>query len=98
VIVGQNMFTEEDMEDHADEYQHIDEDMDARQKERLAQVKAQRDAGAVQTALQQLAAAIDRDENLMPSIIEAVKCYASIGEVCNVMRGKWGEYTPPDDF
>ena len=98
VIVGQNMFTEEDVEDHADEYQHIDEDMEARQQDRLAQVKAQRDAGAVQTALKQLAAAIDRDENLMPAIIEAVKCYASIGEICNVMRAKWGEYAPPDDF
>ena len=98
VIVGQNMFTEEDTEDHDDEYLHIDEGMEAQQRERLARVKAERDNPAVSSALGELGAAIDRDENLMPSIINAVKCYASIGEICNVMREKWGEYSPPDYF
>jgi len=98
VIVGQNMFTEEDAEDHGEEYQHVDENMEAQQNERLGQVKAQRDNTAVQAALTQLGTAIGRDENLMPSIIDAVKCYASIGEICNVMRSRWGEYVAPDDF
>ena len=98
VIVGQNMFTEEDTEDHAEEYTHIDETMDARQRERLARTKAQRDDGAVQATLAQLGTAIEKDANLMPAIIDAVKCYATIGEICNVMREKWGEYSPPDTF
>ena len=39
-----------------------------------------------------LAKAIDKNENLMPHIIEAVKSYATIGEICGVMRKKWGEF------
>jgi methylmalonyl-CoA mutase N-terminal domain/subunit len=46
----------------------------------------------VTAALKKLGEAIDRGENLMPPIIDAVKCYASIGEVCAVMRERWGEY------
>ncbi len=36
--------------------------------------------------------AIDKNENLMPHIIEAVKSYATLGEICGVMRKKWGEF------
>ena len=65
------------------------------QKEKLAQVKTNRDAKQVAQALQAIGGAIDQNENLMPHIIKAVKCYASIGEICGVMREKWGEYSPP---
>ena len=49
-------------------------------------------ASFVKDALKALEGAIDQNENLMPKIIEAVKCYATIGEICGVMRGKWGEF------
>jgi len=65
------------------------------QKEKLAQVKANRDGNRVKRALGDLDKAIDRFLNLMPYIIEAVKCYASLGENCDIMRDKWGEYRPP---
>jgi methylmalonyl-CoA mutase N-terminal domain/subunit len=31
----------------------------------------------------------------MPSVLDAVKAYATVGEICGVMRGHWGEYRPP---
>jgi methylmalonyl-CoA mutase N-terminal domain/subunit len=49
----------------------------------------------VNQVLRELGNAIDQDGNLMPYIIEAVQCYASLGEICGFMREKWGEYSPP---
>jgi methylmalonyl-CoA mutase N-terminal domain/subunit len=49
----------------------------------------------IEKTQQEKLAPIDQKENLMPYIIEAVKCYASLGEICGVMREKWGEYSPP---
>jgi methylmalonyl-CoA mutase N-terminal domain/subunit len=46
----------------------------------------------VHKQLDGLEQAIDKNENLMPHIIEAVKSYATIGEICSVMREKWGEF------
>ena len=92
VIVGVNEFVEEDEPGHDEQYLHIDPGIDDRQIAKLAAVRASRNASDVSAALKNLGEAIDRGGNLMPPIIDAVKCYASIGEVCAVMRGKWGEY------
>ena len=91
VIVGVNKYVErEDQRD--DDYLQIDQEIDRLQSSKLAKIKARRDSGAVDKALKNLDSSIDRDENLMPAIIEAVKCYATVGEICGVMRDKWGEY------
>jgi methylmalonyl-CoA mutase N-terminal domain/subunit len=42
--------------------------------------------------LKELERAIEKNENLMPYIIQAVKHYATVGEICTVMREKWGEF------
>ena len=65
------------------------------QKEKLPALKAKRDDKDVRHALKELESAIDRNENLMPYIIEAVKVYATIGEICGLMRKKWGEFKAP---
>jgi methylmalonyl-CoA mutase N-terminal domain/subunit len=96
IIVGLNKFIlaeEEDVEQQ--DIFESDPKVETVQKEKLAEVKATRDATQVARALRDLAQAIDRDENLMPPIIAAVQCYASLGEICGVMRDKWGEYSPP---
>ena len=96
VIVGLNKFVMPDEEDV--EEQNIfeyDQRIEKVQQEKLAQVKAKRDTEQVNQALRELGNAIDQDENLMPYIIAAVQCYASLGEICGVMREKWGEYSPP---
>lgn len=92
VIVGVNAYCEEDHDEHGKDYLRIDQGIDEQQRSRLAQIKADRNTAAVRRALQELGRAIDRDENLMPSVIDAVRCYATIGEICGVMRERWGEF------
>jgi methylmalonyl-coA mutase len=56
-------------------------------------MKAKRDNAAVEAALADLKKACnDENENLMPHILAAVKTYATLGEICNVMREVFGEY------
>ena len=65
------------------------------QKGKLAKMKAARDNAAVAEKLAALEAACkDEHVNLMPVILEAVKAYATLGEVCGVMRKVFGEYQP----
>jgi len=92
-IVGLNKYVEEETETPQGEYLQIDQRIDEQQQEKIANVKAERDSAAVANALQDLGDAIDRDENLMTPIIAAVRQYGTVGEICTVMRGKWGEFS-----
>jgi len=95
-IVGLNKFTMEDEEGFEEkDIFEFDPHAEILQKEKLASVKARRNGEEVTHALRSLAEAIDRNENLMPTIIHAVKQYASLGEICGVMREKWGEFRSP---
>jgi len=93
LIVGLNKYVEEETDTPQSEYLQIDQDIDEQQKEKLAKVKAARDSAAVAKTLKDLHDAMDRDENLMTPIIAAVKDYATVGEICGVMRNKWGEFS-----
>jgi len=64
----------------------------ALQRERLAAVRRQRDAGAVQRGLASVAAAANGTVPLMPPIIEAVRARASLGEISDTLRQAWGVY------
>ncbi len=67
-----------------------------RQVERTERVRRERDAGRVEAALKQLAvAAAQRDTNIMPAMVEAVKAYATIGEICKTLTDVFGLYTDP---
>ncbi|MFC1868495.1 methylmalonyl-CoA mutase [Thermodesulfobacteriota bacterium] len=99
VIVGLNKFVmpeEEEEEEEEELGEHdifkIDEEVEKTQKDKLAALKSKRDDKQAQQALQELDNAIDRNENLMPNIIDAVKAYATIGEICGIMRERWGEF------
>lgn len=70
----------------------IDPDIERRHLERLNKVRRDRDNGAVEMSLKRLQDAAKGSENLMPYIMEAVKAYATLGEICEVMRGVFGEY------
>ena len=63
-----------------------------RQVERIKEVRLSRDQGKVSEALQGLRKAAQSDENVMPHILEAVKVYATLGEICGVLRDVFGEY------
>lgn len=63
-----------------------------RQIARLEKMKAARDNEAVKAALKKLREAAKGTENLMPYLIDAVKTYATLGEICGVLREEFGEY------
>ena len=65
------------------------------QLESLKKLRATRDSAASAASLVRLREAARGEENLMPAILEAVKAYATLGEMCGVLREEWGEYTPP---
>jgi methylmalonyl-CoA mutase, N-terminal domain len=92
LIVGQNAFKSPTDASNI-ELLKIDEKVAHEQVERLKAVKAERDQSAVTAALAKVEAAC-RDEklNLMPPVLEAVKAYATLGEVSDVFRKVWGQY------
>ena len=72
----------------------LDPASEKRQIERLNAVRARRDATKVAEALERVREAAEGDLNLVPPILEAVKLYASQGEICDVLREAFGTYTP----
>ena len=66
--------------------------------ERLQRVRQERDNAAVQKALDNLRRVAEGKENTMPAIIEAVKAYATLGEIMDVFRGVFGDYMEPAVF
>ncbi len=70
-------------------------DAGARQVEKLQAIRARRDAARHADALRALEAGARGSANLMPLILEAVRSYASIGEICETLRGVFGEYSAP---
>lgn len=91
VIVGVNKFQIE--EKPVEGLLRVDASVGELQKKKLADLRARRDNAAVTAALAKLeAACADETVNLMPIILEAVKTYATLGEICGVMRKVFGEY------
>jgi methylmalonyl-CoA mutase, N-terminal domain len=90
IVVGVNKFQQAETK-HSDLLK-IDEKVQIEQVKFLNQVRAQRNNDEVKTKLAALKTAAQGSENLMPVIIDAVKSYASVGEICNTMRDVFGEY------
>jgi len=90
IIVGVNEYTSEDKQ--LIPLLRISPDLEKTQLERLNALKNTRDSKRVQRALERLRNSADTDENLMPIMLEAVKAYATLGEICRVLREVYGEY------
>ena len=90
VIVGVNEF-EVDEDPHVD-IEEVDEADEERQKQRLETVKEERDTDAVDSSLKSVRETARGDGNIMPPIIDAVKTYATVGEISDVLREEFGEY------
>jgi methylmalonyl-CoA mutase N-terminal domain/subunit len=90
IIVGVNDFVQED--EPPIEILYIDESASERQLARLEALKRTRDNARVGRALDGLRTAAGGTENLMPRILEAVRAYATLGEMCDALREVWGEY------
>jgi methylmalonyl-CoA mutase N-terminal domain/subunit len=92
VIVGVNEYrVDEEPQVDIEEVSEADE---RRQVAELDDVRADRDDEAVDAALAALREAARGDDNLVPHIVGAVKTYATVGEVCGVLREEFGEYQP----
>jgi methylmalonyl-CoA mutase N-terminal domain/subunit len=92
IIVGVNKFVQDGEERQA--IFRPDPASEKAQIERLNKIRAERDNAAVQASLTTLRDACNDGSNLMYPIVEAVKTYASVGEICDTMREVFGEYTP----
>jgi methylmalonyl-CoA mutase N-terminal domain/subunit len=94
VIVGVNKYT---MTDERSEVPIlvIDESVRTHQVDRLDEVRARRDSGAVANSLEKLKQAARDHENTMPATLEAVRSYASLGEICSALRDVYGIYEEP---
>ncbi len=90
IVVGVNKFQTEETEKK--ELLKVDPEVEKNQKEKLIALKGERDNEAVENTLEILREKANTDENLMPYILEAVKAYATLGEICNVLRDVFGEY------
>ena len=73
----------------------IDPEVEIRQVERVRAVRAGRDDRACRTALERVAAAAQRSDNLVPPIVAAVEAQATVGEIADTLRAVFGEYREP---
>jgi methylmalonyl-CoA mutase N-terminal domain/subunit len=90
VVVGVNRFRDE--ETTTPPIERIDPEGQRRQIERVRRVRAERDPAAWEAALGRLEEAARGGDNLLPALIEAVRAYATVGEISDRLRTVWGEH------
>lgn len=93
IIVGVNKYIVE--EEEPIPTLMLDENVETQQIENVKRVKAKRDNVLVKKRLDQLKKAAQGTENVMPHILDCVRAYASLGEICDVFRSVFGEYHDP---
>ncbi len=89
-IVGVNVH--QDGQSRAIETLKIDERASRRQQQRLRELRCGRDNGAVKISLDAVRRAAAGTDNLMPPILDAVRAYATVGEICDILRAELGVY------
>jgi methylmalonyl-CoA mutase N-terminal domain/subunit len=90
IVVGLNAYTLED--EPVPPLLRIDPDLERQQVARVQALRAQRNNAQVKAVLQRLEHAARGSENLMPLLIEAVECYATLGEIADTLRAVFGEH------
>ena len=93
VMVGVNKYVSEEKEPIP--VLKIDERVEQQQLQRLNEVKRMRDSRRVRECLDAIRQACKKEENVMPYVIDAVKAYATVQEICDVYREVYGEYRDP---
>jgi methylmalonyl-CoA mutase, N-terminal domain len=94
IVVGVNEFTVEEEQEF--EYLRVDPETEREQIERLKEIRKTRDDDAVRASLDALRNAVRGTDNLMPPILDAVRVYATLGDICSVLRDEFGEYQSPN--
>ncbi|RME28038.1 MAG: methylmalonyl-CoA mutase [Deltaproteobacteria bacterium] len=95
--VGVNCYREEEQRREVELHPYREEEA-RKQIERLNEVRRRRDSEAVKRSLEILRKAAEAGENVMPAAMDAVEAYATVGEVCGVLRQVYGEYREPIRF
>jgi methylmalonyl-CoA mutase N-terminal domain/subunit len=90
VLVGVNRFTQQ--EEIQPNVFRVDDEIRRKQIEKIQRLKAERNNDDVSQALQNLSAAAKGENNLMPYILTAVECYATLGEIADTLRNIFGEH------
>ncbi len=90
IVVGVNKFRDDEAGQVAPPIQRIDPDGERRQIERVRRVRSERDVAAWSATLDRLEAAARGNDNLLPPIIDAVKAYATVGEISDRLRAAFG--------
>ncbi len=90
ITVGVNAFVEP--EERPISTLYIDHEVREQQLKKLVRLRQERDGRAAETALEGLRGAAEGADNLMPPILEAVRAYATLGEMCDVLRSVFGTY------
>jgi len=90
IVVGMNAYTLED--EPVPPLLRIDPDLERQQVARVQALRAQRSNAQVKAVLQRLESAARGSENLVPLLIEAVECYATLGEIADTLRAVFGEH------
>ena len=93
IVVGVNQFQVD--EEEPIELLRIDPQVEAKQTAKLAALRERRDNDAVGRALSHITATAKGSDNLMPAIIDAVRVYATLGEISDAMREQFGHFEPP---
>jgi methylmalonyl-CoA mutase N-terminal domain/subunit len=93
IVVGVNDFV--DAVEHPLETLYIDEAVEDQQKEAVRELRRSRDGKAVSSALSALKQVCADGRNVMPALVEAVKTYATVGEISDVMRDVFATYEEP---
>ena len=96
VVVGVNRYVLDAEEPY--EPLRVDPTIEVAQRDRLAQLRAERDATAVDKALDGLVVAATGAANVLYPMKDALRARATVGEVCDALRTVWGTYRPPDTF
>ncbi|MGZ4774358.1 MAG: acyl-CoA mutase large subunit family protein [Oryzihumus sp.] len=95
-VVGVNCHTES--VSHELEILRVSHEVEREQVRVLAERKAGRDDAAVSAALARMLEVADSDGNMIPAMLDAVRAEATLGEICNALRDRWGIYREPARF
>ena len=90
IVVGVNEFTTDD--NQTVEIQKIDTDAINKQLQRLNSFKENRDKTLLKNSLDNLNSVLDSDENIMPAVVDCIESSATLGEISDILREKFGEY------
>jgi len=96
--IGVNKYVSEDDKEHDIEFHPFDSEAAEEQRKRLQEVKSSRNDNEVKQSLSELKEAAKTNDNLMPQILKAVKCYATIGEMTQIFKEVFGEFKEPLGF